>query len=145
MSKVNRFAIALMVSATMGCGRSEPPAHRHGPAHDHEHGHGPIGHRFEKADQWKAVFDDPARDSWQKPGDVVSLMGIEPGQTVADIGAGTGYFLPHLSRAVGEAGQVVAVDIEPDMVRHMNERAKEAGWTNVTARAGTPTRAAVRG
>ena len=44
------------------------------------------------------MFDDPARDEWQKPKEVVAIMGIQPGQTVADIGAGTGYFLPYLSQ-----------------------------------------------
>jgi SAM-dependent methyltransferase len=53
---------------------------------------------------------------------------------VADLGAGTGYFLPHLSRAVGPKGKVLGLDIEPDMVRYMNERAAREGLANVEAR-----------
>jgi SAM-dependent methyltransferase len=51
--------------------------------------------------------------------------------TVADIGAGTGYFEPYLSRAVGEGGTVLAVDIEPDMVRYLRERARREHLSNV--------------
>jgi SAM-dependent methyltransferase len=54
--------------------------------------------------------------------------------TVADVGAGTGYFLPHLSRAVGPGGHVLALDIEPDMVRFMKERAQREGLANVEPR-----------
>jgi SAM-dependent methyltransferase len=91
-------------------------------------------HRFENADQWARLFDDPARDAWQKPERVVAAMQIAPGMTVADIGAGTGYFEPHLSRAVGPSGKVLALDVEPDMVRHLRERAATEHLGNVEAR-----------
>lgn len=121
--------------------------HGHGSAdHEEAHGHGgkgPIGHRFEKAEQWVSVFDDPERNAWQKPDEVVALMGLHPGHTVADIGAGTGYFLPHLSKAVGTGGSVVGVDIEADMVRHMRERAEREGLPNVRVRQGRPDDAAL--
>ena len=96
--------------------------------------HGHYDKSFSGAERWAAVFDDPARDEWQKPEKVVALLAIEPGMTVADIGAGTGYFLPHLSRAAGAGGSVLALDIEPDMVKHMTERAEKAGLENVTVR-----------
>jgi ubiquinone/menaquinone biosynthesis C-methylase UbiE len=60
-------------------------------------------------------------------------MKIAPGMTVADLGAGTGYFLAHLSRAVGPTGAVLALDVEPDMVRYMTERAAKEGLANVRA------------
>jgi ubiquinone/menaquinone biosynthesis C-methylase UbiE len=101
----------------------------HGPSH-----HGPLVHRFEKAEEWAKEFDDPARDAWQRPDAVVAAMGIAKGMTVADVGAGTGYFLPYLARAVGPTGKVLALDIEPDMVRYMRERAAREGLANVEAR-----------
>jgi len=58
--------------------------------------------------------------------------------TVADIGAGTGYFEPHLGRAVGPAGRVLALDVEPNMVDHLRERCAEAGLANVEARRVAP-------
>jgi ubiquinone/menaquinone biosynthesis C-methylase UbiE len=57
---------------------------------------------------------------------------------VADIGAGTGYFVPHLARAVGVDGRVIAIDIEDDMVRYLKERAEREGFSNVMARKGSP-------
>lgn len=91
-------------------------------------------HRFDKADDWAPMFDDPERDAWQKPAHVVALLAIAPGMTVADLGAGTGYFEPHLSAAVGEAGKVLALDVEADMVRYMKERGAREGWSNVEPR-----------
>jgi ubiquinone/menaquinone biosynthesis C-methylase UbiE len=88
-------------------------------------------HRFEHADQWTKEFDDPARDAWQKPAAVIELMEIDPGDTVADVGAGTGYFEPYLSRAVGPSGTVLALDIEADMVKHLTDRAASEKWGNV--------------
>ncbi len=91
----------------------------------------PLVHRFEHADEWAKRFDDPSRDAWQRPSDVIAAMKITPGMTVADIGAGTGYFEPWLSRAVGSSGVVLALDVEPDMVRYMKERAERERWGNV--------------
>jgi ubiquinone/menaquinone biosynthesis C-methylase UbiE len=58
-------------------------------------------------------------------------MEIRPGMTVADIGAGTGYFEPWLSRAVGPSGVVLALDIEPSMVRYLTKRAAREHLDNV--------------
>ena len=96
-----------------------------------------MHHRFEKADEWAPIFDDPKRDAWQKPDAVVAALQIQPGMIVADIGAGTGYFEKRLSAAVGDAGKVIAIDIEPDMVRYIGERAKREGTPNVEAQLGT--------
>jgi len=64
----------------------------------------------------------------------MALMGIEPGMRVVDLGAGTGYFHPWLSKALGPTGFVDATDIAKSLVDYMNERAKKAGWENVRAR-----------
>jgi SAM-dependent methyltransferase len=101
------------------------------------HGAG-FHHPFKGAAEWAKVFDAPDRDAWQKPELVVASMGIAPGMTVADVGAGTGYFLPHLSRAVGEKGRVLALDIEADMVDHMTARATREKLGNVSARVVKP-------
>jgi predicted methyltransferase len=95
-----------------------------------------MHHRFEHADEWAKQFDDPARDAWQQPDKVVAAMAITPGMSVADVGAGTGYFEPRLSAAVGPNGKVLAVDIEPDMVRYINERRVREKTLNVEARLG---------
>jgi len=95
-------------------------------------------HRFEHAEHWASQFDDPTRDSWQAPERVVAAMRLAPGMVVADVGAGTGYFEGHLSRAVGQSGKVLALDVEPEMVRHLQHRAASEQLANVEARQVAP-------
>jgi arsenite methyltransferase len=57
-------------------------------------------------------MNDPSRDAWQKPKEVVEKLGLMPGAKVADIGAGGGYFTWYLADAVGAAGTVYAVEID---------------------------------
>jgi ubiquinone/menaquinone biosynthesis C-methylase UbiE len=86
---------------------------------------------FEDVTYWTTIFDDPARDAWQKPTAVVAALAITPGATVADLGAGTGYFIPHLAAAVGPSGTVLAVETEPNLVAHLRSRAEHDGHANV--------------
>ena len=88
-------------------------------------------HPFNDVERWVKVFDAPERDAWQKPADLTAALKIRPGMVVADLGAGTGYFLNYLSKAVGPAGAVLAIDTEPEMVAHIGRRVREAGVTNV--------------
>ena len=123
-------AAALLLFAACGGGSDPAPSAAPRP-HEHASAHG--DHRFEKAEDWARLFDDPSRAAWQKPDEVVTLLALSPGMTVVDIGAGTGYFLARLSAAVGEKGRVIGTDIEPDMVRYMKERAAREKLGNVTA------------
>jgi len=91
-----------------------------------------MHHGFKNADEWAKVFDDPARDAWQQPDRIVAELALTPAMTVADIGAGTGYFTVRLARAVPQ-GQVIATDLEPDMIRFLDERAVREGLTNIRA------------
>ena len=87
-------------------------------------------HSFQGAEHWAHVFDDPARDEWQKPHEVIEALRLRPDARVADIGAGTGYFSARLSRMLPR-GKVYAVDLEPDMVRYLGERAEREGLKNL--------------
>jgi len=78
-----------------------------------------------------ASLDDPARDAYQKPDEVMKALALRPGEVVADIGSGSGYFTLRFARAVGETGRVYAVDVSPDMIRHLNRRLRDAGVRNV--------------
>ena len=91
-----------------------------------------MPHRFENAEYWAKDFDNPARDAWQQPDRVLAALELQPKLVVADIGAGTGYFAVRLARAVPE-GQVIATDIEPDMIRYITERAAREGLGNLRA------------
>jgi predicted methyltransferase len=98
-------------------------------AHAAEMGH---EHAFHGAERWAKVFDDPARDAWQKPHEVIQALQLQPDAVVADIGAGTGYFSMRLAHMVPQ-GKVYAVDAEPDMVAYLKRRAGEAKLANVHA------------
>jgi ubiquinone/menaquinone biosynthesis C-methylase UbiE len=100
--------------------------------------HGDMApHHFAHADEWAARFDAPDRDAWQKPDDVIAALALEPTMTVADVGAGTGYFAVRLARALPR-GHVIATDIEPDMVRYLGERAQREQLANVRAQLAGP-------
>jgi ubiquinone/menaquinone biosynthesis C-methylase UbiE len=111
----------LMISALFPLGAFAAP-----PEGGHEHD-ATVHHSFDDVQHWTQVFDDPGRDAWQKPDEVVRALGVAPGQTVVDLGAGTGYFSVRLARTVGAGGHVLALDVEPRLVAYMKDRAaKEA-------------------
>jgi ubiquinone/menaquinone biosynthesis C-methylase UbiE len=94
-------------------------------------------HRFSGAEQWAHVFDDPKRDHWQKPHEVIQALAPKPDAVIADIGSGTGYFAVRFANMVPQ-GRVYGVDIEPDMVKYLAERAQREKRDNVISVAGTP-------
>ena len=96
----------------------------------HEHG-------FRDAEKWAQVFDDPARDAWQRPDNVIEALSLKPDAVVADIGAGTGYFAMRLASMLPR-GRVYAIDIEPGMVKYLAERAQREGRRNMIAVAAKP-------
>ena len=100
-------------------------AAQHHPGGDHMH------KRFEEPEKWAKNFDDPARDAWQMPDRVIAALELKAGQTVADIGAGTGYFTVRLAKAAAKP-QVIAVDIEKSMVEYVKARAAKEGLKNVS-------------
>ena len=83
------------------------------------------------------VFDDPQRDAWQKPHEVIQALALKPDAVIADIGSGTGYFSARFANMVPK-GRVYGVDTEPDMVKYLAERAKREGLKNITAVTGAP-------
>lgn len=78
-----------------------------------------------------ARLDRPARRREEPPEVVIAALGLEPGQAVADLGAGTGYYTFELARAVGPRGTVLAVEIEDAMLAALRKRAAERNATNV--------------
>lgn len=102
--------------------------------HGH-HGHG-LHHGFGDVARWAKVFDAPERDGWQKPDEVLKRVPLRPGQVLADVGAGTGYFAVRFAKASPKA-KVVAVDVERSLVEHLEARAKAETLSNLTARLGT--------
>ncbi len=110
--------------------------------HDHHHRDGHAGtsgdastegfHRhFNDAEKWAKEFDNPERDAWQKPDELLDALRLQPTMLVADIGAGTGYFSARLAKRLPQ-GKVFAADVEPDMVHYLGARAEREHLTNLT-------------
>lgn len=78
------------------------------------------------------------REIEERPQLVIDALGIKPGQTIADLGAGSGYYSFRIAPLVGERGTVLAIDVEPRMLRIISERARRDGVKNVTTVLGTP-------
>lgn len=124
--RIAAWALLVLVGSGVHAGEAPPGAARHERgAHD-----ATARHSFEDVAHWVSVFDDPSRDAWQKPREVVAALGIEPGMWVADLGAGTGYFSGHLARAA-QTGAVLALEPEPNLLVHLRSRAEKEGMANL--------------
>jgi predicted methyltransferase len=122
MKRILMLTIFLSVSAYAGL-LAGPAAAQTPHTHDHS---------FGDSEKWAKVFDDPKRDAWQKPHEVIRALALKPDAVIADIGSGTGYFSMRFAHMVPK-GKVYGVDTEPDMVKHLAERAKREGLGNITA------------
>ena len=120
-----RMVVIACLSVVLGC--IPALAQEHPPTGT---GHAGHNHSFANAEKWSAEFDDPARDQWQKPHEIITALALCPTDLVADIGAGTGYLSVRLARHL-TAGTVYAVDAEKDMVQHLTDRAKASGIANL--------------
>jgi len=80
-----------------------------------------------------AYEDFGSRDEWQQAERVTETLGILPGQLVADLGAGGGYFSFRLAEAVGPGGRVFAVDVDAGMTQFLADKARAEGADNLVA------------
>ena len=78
-----------------------------------------------------SVFDSAGRDERLQINRVMDILDITPGKSVADIGAGSGWFTVRAARRVSDTGVVYAVDINPEAVRYIGHRAQKEGLHNV--------------
>src|SRR5436190_10954413 len=115
-------AVTIAVASIAAAGQAPP--HAPGTRPDHMELH------FTKPEEWAKEFDDPSRDAWQMPQRVIEALDIKRGQSIADIGAGTGYFSVRLAKSPA-APTVYAVDIEPAMVEYLRKRAAGEGLANI--------------
>jgi len=82
------------------------------------------------------LLEGPDRDKWQKPEQIMDALNIADGSTVADIGAGAGWFTIHLARRVGPRGRVYAQDVQREMLEAIRRRVAKEGLENVETRLG---------
>lgn len=148
---MQKYAVVLVVvMLSVGCASREKNAqkdqkieaegHDH-VAHGHDtdahdvHGHGEHEHggekRFHKPEELAETWNSAERDAKQKPDEIVAAMGLRAGMAAADLGAGTGYLLPHLGAAVGASGVVYALDAEDAMIEYLGAHIAQLGPARV--------------
>jgi ubiquinone/menaquinone biosynthesis C-methylase UbiE len=91
-------------------------------------------HRHRSQEEWEryqAAMEDPDRASWQRPEAVLKALALRPGERVADIGAGTGYFAVPVARLVEPSGRVYAVDVARQMVDYLSDRIRTESIGNI--------------
>jgi predicted methyltransferase len=94
----------------------------------------PHGRLFPPQDL--GLLEGPDRDKWQKPDQIMDALNIADGSTVADIGAGAGWFTIRLARRVGPRGKVYAQDVQREMLEAIRRRVAKEGLENVETRLG---------
>ena len=92
-----------------------------------------MGHQ---AADW---LERPEREKEEQPAKLIEALKVKPGEVIADIGAGSGYYAFRLSKLVGSKGKILAVDIQPEMLDIIRKRMKEQHITNVEPIQGTIT------
>jgi predicted methyltransferase len=124
MLRLRVLILALFVSLhslVAGCAQTSPSA-------------APAGQQRKTSEPYTgdlSVFESPGRDERLHINRVMDVLGITPGKTVADIGAGSGWFTVRAAKRVGESGIVYAVDINPEAVRYIGDRAQKEHLPNV--------------
>ena len=83
-------------------------------------------------------LERPERESEEAPSTAIRALELKPGQVVADIGAGSGYYAVRMAAAVGPTGKVYATDIQPGMLDILRRRVAREGLTNVEPVLGAP-------
>ena len=102
--------LLLVAAAAGGCRPPNAPPKR------------PVAPLFDPA-RAPDLLEEPGRDVWQQPARIVRALGLRPGNVVADIGSGSGYLLPHLSRAVGATGRVYAEEVQAEFLPALRRQA----------------------
>lgn len=94
---------------------------------------GSTKHHYEDKEAALAHFEEPARDAWARPGEVVEQLGITPEMDVADIGAGSGYFTRRLATAASR-GTTYAIDVDADFKDHIEAELERWRTPNIVTR-----------
>jgi ubiquinone/menaquinone biosynthesis C-methylase UbiE len=82
-------------------------------------------------ERWVRIFEHPGREVYDKRREIVAALDLQPGMSVADIGAGTGLFTRLFARQVGDTGKVYAVDIAENFIDNVLRTSREQGLNNV--------------
>lgn len=110
---------AVLVMASMGAAQSSPPTSA------------PRRPTSPPYTGDLSIFDSPGREQRLQISRVMDILGVQAGKSVADIGAGSGWFTVLAARRVGSSGMVYAVDINPEAVQHIQQRVHKESLFNV--------------
>src|ERR1700683_2455018 len=127
-----RFILVLLISCSLSFSSAQDPGQAPGAAQ---------GEHRKTSEPYTGdltIFDSPGRDERLQINRVMDILGITAGKTVADIGAGSGWFTVRAARRVGEQGVAYAVDINPEAIRYIGERAQKEQLHNVKTILGKP-------
>ena len=145
---MNRFRIAVAVALLFGlaCGVFAEPPKREQPKYETKKFHDPdgIGKFYMNREIAQVMgylgatwLERPERVKEEEPAKLIEALAIKPGMVVADVGAGSGYHAVLMSPLVGEKGKVIASDIQPEMLKLIEEKAKKLKVGNVETVKGT--------
>ena len=128
--------ILVLLCHSLFCARAQNPAAASPPS---DETHAPETHPAETRKTSTpytgdlSIFDSPGRDERLQINRVMEILGVAPGKIVADIGAGSGWFTVRAAKRVTATGTVYAVDINPEAIRYINQRAQKENLHNVKA------------
>lgn len=108
-----RFPTITLLASALCLGLLWPAPVRAQQGHQHE--------RMPNVMEYLDRLDRPERDRDQKPSEVIEALGVKPGMSVADLGAGSGYFTRRFVEAVTDTGKVYAIDVEPEALKYVEE------------------------
>jgi SAM-dependent methyltransferase len=123
--------LELELHLPISCNSMSYMKHTHG--HTAPHTEDQHRHAFTDPQAVAQRLESPERDVWQKPEAVIAAFQIPRDATVAEIGAGTGYFVIRLARLL-DHGMVIGLDTSPEMVDFLRQRAADLGLANLEAR-----------
>lgn len=142
------FGVVVLVAFGGSLLADDPPKKRERPKYETRQVHDPdgigkfyLGREIAHVMGYQAAgwLERPERVKEEEPAKLIKALDVKPGMVVADIGAGSGYHTFTLAPLVGETGKVLAVDIQPEMLKLIKDKAKAKGVANVEAVKGTET------
>jgi len=107
-------------------------SHSHSHGGSHSHSHGSASSKFSDPVKWEKKLENPEREGLVKPSEIIKAMGVKEDSSIADIGAGTGYFVVRFAK-VATKGKIFALDLEEKMVSFLREKVQKQGLSNVFA------------
>lgn len=143
-SRLNRTAAGMLVAASLLTATTTPAQQAGAPYAQVRKSADGIGKSYMGREiagvmGWQGAewLERPDRAQEERPDLLLAALGLAPGMTVADVGAGTGYYTWQIAQRVGSTGRVYAVDVQPEMVTLLNAQMKQRKVSNVLSQLGT--------